>query len=112
MAIPKDFPRTPFAILDPDCRWYPGKQLVKSMGYERLLPPLVYQLRKEVKNWRDSGYKGASKTSKSLLTWWFDTVHKSQLEGGNDFQYFFAQREAIETIIYLHEIAGIKTSKD
>ena len=46
-------------------------------------------------------YKGASSTTKTLLKWWFDTEHEN-------FRYYFAQREAVETIIYLHEIANIR----
>jgi len=42
---------------------------------DKLMPPLVTSLRKEVKEFRDSGYIGATDTSKGLLSWWFDEPH-------------------------------------
>ena len=70
---------------------------------EKLMPPLVAALRQKVKEFRDGGYVGASDTSRSLLNWWFKTPHLIQPADGNmsEFEYFFAQREALETIIYL-----------
>jgi type III restriction enzyme len=37
---------------------------------DKLMPPLVPQLRRKVKEFRDGVYVGASDTSKSLLNWW------------------------------------------
>jgi len=67
-----------------------------------------------VKEWRDSGYNGASATSSALLKWWFQTEHLTPDADGNmfSFKYYFAQREAVETIIYLHEIVKIKDKYD
>lgn len=59
--------------------------------------PIVNSLREAVFNWRKNDYKGASETSKTLLNFWFEEEHK-------DFRYYFAQREAMETIIYLYEV--------
>jgi type III restriction enzyme len=73
--------------------------------YEKLLPPLVYKIRLAVANWRDEGYQGASDTSKSLLNFWFNQEH---LSGQTRFSFFFSQREAIESIIYLYEVAKAK----
>ena len=111
MALHKDFPSSPYAILDPTVRWLPGDGAASP---EKLLPPLVAQLRRKVKEFRDSGYVGASATSKSLLTWWFDTPHLLSQGGGADaeFQYYFAQREAVETIIYLHDVVGVQDKYD
>ncbi|SMO92497.1 DEAD/DEAH box helicase [Fodinibius sediminis] len=91
---------TPFDILDPKVRWKPSEQITLEEE-QQLLPPLVLKIRKEVQEWRESGYKGASKTTKSLFSFWFDVEHEVD---GNKFQYFFSQREAIESIIYLYEI--------
>jgi type III restriction enzyme len=114
MALHSLFPKSPYDILDPDIRWFPADEALREQGYEKLLPPLVARLRKEVKKWRDSGYKGASPTSLALLTWWFQTEHI--LPTNNDesfvFRYYFAQREAIETIVYLYEIVNIKDKYD
>ena len=110
MPLHKDFPSSPHDIIDPSTRWYPTPDGLKSMGYDCLLPPLVEQLRTAVKEWRDTGYEGCSATSRALLTWWFATDHPQ--EDGSLFQYYFAQREAIETIIYLHEVIQFKDKYD
>lgn len=115
MALHKNFPKSPHEILNPDIRWFPADETLREKGYEKLLPPLVSTLRKKVKKWRDSGYKGASNTSLALLKWWFQTSHlmkTSESEETFDFQYYFAQREAIETVIYLYEIVGVKDKYD
>ena len=114
MALHPNFPTSPYVILDPDIRWFPADEALREQGSEKLLPPLVHELRKQVKEWRNNKYDGASETSKSLLNWWFKNEH---MMSGNDgsmfsFQYYFAQREAVETIIYLHEVANIKDKYD
>jgi type III restriction enzyme len=78
------------------------------------MPPLVHQLRRKVKEFRDSGYVGASDTSKSLLNWWFKEPHLLPQTDGimTRFQYYFAQREALETIIYLYDVVGAKDKFD
>ena len=97
----------PFEIMNPDIRWVPGsgqKDLFQS-AYDKLLPPLVHKIRKAVKKWRDNEYEGISQTSKALLTFWFDREHWIEKEGQRiKLQYYFAQREAIESIIYLYEV--------
>jgi len=97
----------PFEIMNPDIRWVPGsgqKDLFQS-AYEKLLPPLVHKIRKAVKEWRDKDYEGVSRTSKALLNFWFNREHWIEKEGQkNKVQYYFAQREAIESIIYLYEV--------
>ncbi len=114
MALHKDFPTSPFAILDPDIRWFPADEALREKGADRLIPPLVAMLRREVKKFRDSGYTGASETSKSLLNWWFREPHVIPDADGNmkEFKYYFAQREALETIIYLHDVKGVKDKFD
>lgn len=114
MALHPDFPKSPPAILDPEVRWFPADEALRDTSMDKLMPPLVAQLRRKVKEFRDSGYVGASDTSKCLLTWWFKEPHLSP--GRHDvissFEYFFAQREAIETIIYLHDAVGAKDKFD
>lgn len=114
MALHPGFPTDPYVVLDPAIRWFPADETLRSEGAAKLLPPLVAELRKKVKAWRDSGYDGASATSTALLNWWFATDHyDEQVDGtSTQFRYYFAQREAIETIIYLHEIAQIKDKYD
>jgi hypothetical protein len=114
MALHPDFPSDPFTILDPALRWFPADETLRETSFEKLMPPLVPMLRKEVKAWRESGYEGASPTTKSLLTWWFKEEHllAGSLAAGlltqgsvlQDFRYFFSQREALETILYLLDV--------
>ena len=114
MGIHKDFPKSPHAILEPGTRWFPADEDLRDRPYDHLLPPLVATLRKRVKEWRDSGYKDASPTSYALLKWWFQTEHLMPTLDDDQFifQYYFAQREAVETVIYLYEIAQIKDKYD
>lgn len=114
MALHPNFPASPFEILDPSIRWFPADENLRDTTADKLMPPLVPELRKKVAEWRDGGYVGASETSKSLLIWWFATDHLiPQSNGGwRDFQYFFAQREALETIIYLYDVVGAKDKFD
>jgi len=48
------------------------------------------------------------------FNWWFKTRHLLPQSDGSmiEFQYFFAQREALETIIYLYDVVGIKDKFD
>jgi type III restriction enzyme len=114
MALHKDFPESPHAILDPAMRWFPADEALRETSMEKLMPPLVSQLRKKVKTFRDSGYVGAADTSKSLLNWWFKTPHLLPRADGAmvEFQYYFAQREALETIIYLYDVVGVQDKFD
>ena len=114
MALHKDFPQNPHAILDPSVRWFPADEALRNSSFEKLLPPLVPELRKKVKEWRDSRYSGAAQTSQSLLNWWFKEPHLLPKSDGSmyEFEYFFAQREAIETIVYLHDVVGVKDKYD
>ena len=115
MPIPLNFPESPFAVLHPDCRWTPGDDLhLESVPVGNLLPPLVDKLRRAVHKWRDSDYAGVSETSRALLKWWFQTPHITVGDDGakREFRYYFAQREAAETAIYLYEIAKAKDKFD
>ncbi|MCL1629504.1 DEAD/DEAH box helicase family protein [Roseibaca sp. V10] len=114
MALHPDFPDSPHEILDPTIRWFPADEALRDTGMEKLMPPLVAALRVKVKEFRDSGYVGASDTSKSLLNWWFNTPHLLPQADGNmaEFKYFFSQREALETIIYLYDVMGAKDKSD
>ena len=114
MALHPDFPDSPHAILDPAIRWFPADEALRASSFEKLLPPLVPELRKQVKQWRDKGYAKATETSRSLLNWWFNTPHLLPQSDGTmaQFQYYFAQREAVETIVYLYDVVGIKDKYD
>ena len=114
MALHKNFPKNPYEILDPSIRWFPADEDLREKGYEKLLPPFVPALREEVKKWRENNYEGSSATSKALLNWWFKTEHTIFNYKGvvEPFQYYFAQREAVETIIWLYDVAGVESKYD
>lgn len=72
--------------------------------------PLVEALRHEVGAWRADGrYDGARPTTRRLLEHWFLDQH--QTTDGDPFSFYFCQREAVETLIYLHEVVGIRSAQ-
>ncbi len=71
--------------------------------------PLVPGIREKLKAWRDGGYKGISDTTRILLNYWFHTDHR--LPNGRKFTYHYFQQEAVETLIYLYEVAEIRRHK-
>ena len=97
MALHPKFPKSPYEILDPSIRWFPADEDLREKTYDKLLPPLVAKLRTKVKEWRASNYADASQTSLALLKWWFQTDHPLPNSDGSftNFQYYFAQREAV-----------------
>ncbi len=87
---------------------------MRATAYEKLLPPLVAKVRKEVYAWRNHGYAGASATSAALLRQWFETEHLTENADGSlsTFRYYFAQREAVETVIWLFEVRRARDKFD
>jgi type III restriction enzyme len=114
MALHPDFPRSPYEALSPAVRWIPAPEEARTTAYEKLLPPLVAQIREEVTAWRDGGYSGASPTSRALLSWWFETDHLQEQADSTaqPFRYYFAQREAVETVIWLYDVRGVRDKFD
>ena len=114
MALHPEFPKSPYETLHPEQRWFPAAEELRSTAYEKLLPPLVAKVREEVKAWRDAGYAGASATSRALLAWWFETDHLIEQADGtqSEFRYYFAQREAVETVIWLYDVRGARDKFD
>ena len=72
--------------------------------------PIAQNLRGLVRRWRATDYPGASETTRELLHHWFGRDHVLDLGGGQrvPFRYYFCQREAIETLIYLYEVCGLR----
>ena len=114
MALHPEFPESPYAPLIPSQRWFPADETLRTTSYEKLLPPLVAKIREQVYAWRQKGYAGASATSRSLLHWWFETEHLLENADGSLFQfrYYFAQREAVETLIWLYDVRRARDKFD
>ncbi len=58
----------------------------------------INRIRERVALWRKGGYVGVTKTTARLLEYWNDPEREKKL--------FFCQREALETAIYITEVAG------
>lgn len=81
--------------------WYKTEQTAAGqrglfLNEQRDLLDLVNLLREDVKRWRNAEYRGASSVTRDLLRHWSSNERERRL--------FFCQREAVETIIYLHEL--------
>lgn len=62
---------------------------------------IINKLRRDVKQWRNNDYQGVTNTTRNLLTYWFDS---DLLINKQPFNFWFCQREAMETLIFLFEI--------
>ena len=61
---------------------------------------IINLCRKEVGKWRDEKYPNTTRVTKELLLFWFENPDRHATK-----QLFFAQREAVETAIWLNEVA-------
>jgi len=71
---------------------------------------LVNGVRAAVDAWRAQGYPRASPTTRRLLAYWFQDEHR--MADGAPFRFYFCQREAVETFIYLAEIERVRSFRD
>ncbi len=71
---------------------------------------LVPEIRSAVSAWRNGGYQGVSAVTRRLFEYWFEEDHEVR---GFDvpFRYYFCQREVIETLVWLVEIARQRDAK-
>jgi len=72
--------------------------------------PCIAEITRAADQWREKNYEGITKTTDILLNYWFGTDHR--LPDGRPFKYHESQRRAIETLIYLYEIACVRRHKD
>lgn len=79
-------------------------------GRRRSPIAIAQNLRRDVRIWRENGYAGASETTRHLLAHWFERSHLQQTPAGEtfEFRYYFCQREAVETFIYLKEVRQLE----
>ncbi len=114
MGLHPDFPTSPYAPLIPEQRWFPADETLRSTAYEKLLPPLVARSAEDVANWRDGELRGRIRDQPALLRWWFETEHLIENADGSlsPFRYYFAQREAVETVIWLYDVRSARDKFD
>ncbi len=87
-----------------------GKAALIEPGRRPSKVPQVERIREQVDLWRNGGYGGVSDTSRHLLNHWFTADHQIASADGTSiaFRYHWAQREAIETIIFLYELRRVR----
>ena len=73
------------------------------------IPTCAPAIENAVKEWRETGYPGATETTRRLLAWWFDTDHEVD---GQPFTFYEAQRSAVEALIYTYEIARRRNNRE
>jgi len=71
---------------------------------------LVTRIREKVDAWREDDYPGVSDTTRRLFQYWFEEDHL--LPSGEPFRFYFCQREAVETLIYLYEVEQCRDASD
>lgn len=57
----------------------------------------INKVRAKINEWRNGGYSGITKASRDLLAYWKDETRENKL--------FFCQIEALETLMYINEVA-------
>jgi type III restriction enzyme len=67
---------------------------------EEYLTHIINLCRKEVGLWRTTGYPNTTRVTKELLTFWFNNPERLVTK-----KLFFAQQEAVETAIWINEVA-------
>lgn len=93
-------------IFTPDIQVIPSRQEAQRTAFEvndfsaSFESHIINMLRKEVGTWRNEKYPQVTRLSKELLNYWFDNPERFVTK-----KLFFAQQEAIETAIWLNEIA-------
>ena len=75
-------------------------QLTLELEEQRRELTMVNKLRRDVKRWRDSQWEGATNVTKDLLRHWTRPDRQRR--------FFFCQIEAVETLIFLSEIRGLR----
>jgi type III restriction enzyme len=67
---------------------------------EEFGPHIINLCRKEIGIWRENKYPNTTRVTKELLAFWFLNEERHATK-----QLFFAQREAVETAIWLNEVS-------
>ena len=89
-----------------------GESIVKPLRRPSPIA-VVNRLRAAMKDWRNSSYAGVSETTFELLVHWFHNEHRMTTPDGEiAFNYYWCQREAVETFIYLKEVRRVNSLTD
>ena len=59
MAIHPAFPVSPYEGLKPEHRWFPADEDLRESAHDKLVPPSVSKIRREVETWRENQYERA-----------------------------------------------------
>ena len=93
-------------IFTPDIQVIPNKQGPQSSMFEvndfaeEYGDQLINLCRKEIGKWQEEKYPNTTRVTKELLQFWFENPERVSIK-----KIFFAQREAVETAIWLNEVA-------
>ena len=71
---------------------------------------LDLKIKSAISKWRQEDYKGATDVTKRLLKYWFFESHFD--ERGRVMEFWQNQREAIEALIYVYEVAKLHSLND
>lgn len=93
-------------IFTPDIHVIPNRQGSQPSMFDvnedaaEYVTHIINLVRKEVGQWRADGYPNTSRVTKELLEFWFRNDERPFYK-----RLFFAQQEAVETAIWLNEVA-------
>lgn len=92
-------------IFTPDIQAMPSKQgpqgsIFEVNDFTEYGTHIINLCRKEVRKWRTENYLNTTRVTKELLLFWFENPDRHATK-----QLFFAQRESVETAIWLNEVA-------
>ena len=92
-------------VFTPDIQGIPTKQgsqasMFEVNDYSEYGTHIINLCRKEVGKWREEKYPNTTRVTKELLDFWFNNPERHATK-----QLFFAQREAVETAIWINEVA-------
>lgn len=93
-------------IFKPDAAVIPTRQTGQKEAFEwnddaaEYISHIINLCRQEVGLWRKAGYASTTRITKELLNFWFNNPERLVTK-----KLFFAQQEAVETAIWLNEVA-------
>jgi type III restriction enzyme len=77
------------------------KEIFDVNEYHDYSTHIVNLIRKQIADWRSAGYPNTTRVTKELLSFWFINPERHAVK-----KLFFAQQEAVESAIWLNEVAN------